>query len=451
MLPKNYFAIDLVHTKEDEFKIIDVHGFSDAVSFTEKAGYKPRFSREYRFMDVVKAMRQGGEKILYLYNPTERLPFVFPEALNKFYESLPAGAAHLGWRDKQKRFYEKINERTFINELKYFAKAAKISDVDFVIGTLDAYLPEKNGIFFTHMDIKKMLEWKDLMPFEDIGLMLLWGHDYSIHPHANTFWYPERKDVDFPVLNSLPVSYALNTHMPKWMARTILEDHEAAFPREMYLGMGLSTAQELEGFRQELTREGVAAVQKPLCVHNGVAVSFLTQKDLTEIVEQEKSLRGKLPEIRETVAGAMNTGFEYTPKDKQNDAFKWYWVKGDKHIYPVAELGASILQEHLEAMPTRSIKTGQLHQGVIRAQLLAGVPIGVMHRFAKTPYQEGETVQLTDRNVKTFWERTDDALEERIVNFLNPLLLELEKRLESRTVAEITEVNDSQVLKRIQS
>jgi len=147
----------------------------------------------------------------------------------------------------------------------------------------------------------------------------------------------------------------------------------------------------------------------------------------------------------------MDAGFEYTPEDKQNDAFKWYWVKGTKHIYPVAELGASILQEHLEAMPTRSIKTGQMHQGVIRAQLLAGIPIGVMHRFAKTQYKEGETVQLTDRDVKTFWERTDDALEERIVNFLNPLLLKLEQRLESRTVAEIAELNDLQVLKRIQS
>ena len=95
MLPKNYFAIDLVHTTDDEFKIIDVHGLSDAISFTEKAGYKPRFSRVYRFMDTVKAMRQGGENILFLYNTTERLPFMFPKSLDKFYERLPPGTAHL--------------------------------------------------------------------------------------------------------------------------------------------------------------------------------------------------------------------------------------------------------------------------------------------------------------------------------------------------------------------
>ncbi len=147
----------------------------------------------------------------------------------------------------------------------------------------------------------------------------------------------------------------------------------------------------------------------------------------------------------------MNTGFEYSAEDKKNNAFRWYWIKGNKMQYPVAEFGASILQEHLEAMPTKSSKTGQLHQGVIRAQLLAGQPIGVMHRFAKTPYKEGETTRLTDKDVHTFWERTDDELEERIVNFLNPILLELENTLEPYTPKEIAQLHDAEVLKRIQS
>jgi hypothetical protein len=451
MLPKNYYGFDIIHTKDDELKIIDTHGLSDAISFSEKAGYKPRLSRIYRFMDALKEMRQGGEKILYLYNQTERKPYNFPKSLNEFYESLPQGTAHLDWRKRQKRFFDSLTEGLFKKELVYLTKAAKRTDVDFVIGTLNAYLSKEESLFFTQMDINKMLEWKEITPFKDIGLAVLWGHDFSIHPDAGVYWYTEHKKTNFLVLNSVQVSYALNTTVPKWTFRKLLEGREDIFPKEMYFGMGLSTPQELGEFRQGLKSDGIVAVQKPLCVHNGISVSFLTQKNLTEIIEQEESLQDSLPETRAKIVKAMNTGLEYSGEDKRNNAFKWYWVIGDKNQYPVAELGASILQEHLEAMPTKSSKTGKLHQGVIRAQLLAGQPIGVMHRFAKTPYKEGETIQLTDRNVHTFWERTDDELEERIVNFLNPILLELENTLKPLTPKEIAQLHDAEVLKRIQS
>ncbi|MBW2986266.1 hypothetical protein KY333_02750 [Candidatus Woesearchaeota archaeon] len=44
----------------------------------------------------------------------------------------------------------------------------------------------------------------------------------------------------------------------------------------------------------------------------------------------------------------------------------------------------------------------------------------------------------------------DDELEERIVNFLNPILLELENTLEPCMPKDIAQLHDAEVLKRIQ-
>gem|GEM_PF-3427932 len=435
MQPKNYYGIDVIHTKEDNFKILDVHGLSDAVSFSEKAGYKPRLSRIYRFMDMLKEISQG-RKILYLYAASERKPYNFPRALEEFYDSLPKGAAHLEWRTEQKAMYDKLTHGMFKKEQEFLTKAAGRSKVEFVFGELLAYVPEK-GVLFDHINIKKMRVWKELAPFDDVGLLLLWGHDYDRHPEAGIYWYTEYEParITFPVLNSVSTSYALNTHVPKWTFRKLLEGQDDIFPKELYFGMGLCKPEELEEFRQSLKSEGIVAVKKPLCTHSGVAVSFLSQEDIKQLIEQEKKL--DLRGIRAKVEEAMNNGFDYTDEDKENDAFKWYWMLGEKWQYPVAELGASILQEYVEAMPTKSNKTGQLHQGVIRAQVLAGKPVAVMHRFPKKPYKEGEILQMTRKEVPTFWERTSDELEERVVRFLNPILASLENKIETYTLLDI--------------
>jgi len=445
MQPKNYYGIDVIHTKEDTFKILDMHGLSDAISFSEKAGYKPRLSRIYRFMDMLKEISQG-RKILYLSVSKERKPYNFPKALEEFYDSLPKGAAHLEWRAEQKVFDENLTHGVFKKEIEFLVKAARRSKVEFIFGDLFAYSPE-DGVLFEHINLKRMEMWKELAPFDDVGLLVLWGHDYERHPEAGIYWYQQYEParITFPVLNSLQISYALNTHVPKWTARNFIENPEEVFPRETYLGMGISTPEELEEFRQTLKPGGIVAVKKPLCTHMGVSVSFLSQEDIKQLIEQEKKL--DLQGIRAKVEDAMDNGFDYTDEDKKNDAFKWYWMLGEKWQYPVAELGASILQEYFEAMPTKSNKTGQLHQGVIRAQVLAGKPIAVMHRFPKKPCKKGEILQMTRKDVPTFWERTSDELEERVVRFLNPILAGLENKIETYDLLDIARIGRAKYLK----
>ncbi|MBU1956274.1 hypothetical protein KKF09_01240 [Patescibacteria group bacterium] len=448
MTSKNYYGIDLILTEDDSFRIIDIHGLSDAVSFSEKAGYHPRLERIYRFMDKLTDIRQDDKPILYIFSNTPNMPFILPDSVNNFLNSLPEGVANLGWTEKLKNYYESLKNNKnglFKKEIQLLNKAAKMKEIDFRIGELLMY--NKEGIVFNHWNIKDWSSVTETISFEDVGLLVNWGHDFATHPKTNFFWKGEPEKILFPVLNSVQAHYVLNTTTPKWIPNLFLQFVEGIMskqiiPRQTYLGMGLSSYSQLKEFAETLSKENIVAVTKPLFAHHGVDHSFLTKKDVDKLILSEKNLERELPEIRERIMEATTKGFKYTKKDSKKNALEWYFVNAEKlRDYPVAAIGSYILQEYINPKPVLSQKTGVLHQGTIRAQILNGETITVMHRFPEQPYQKDETINMTHKNVRTFFERADDELEIKVSEYLIPILENFEKYIEKLSCLKLDYIN----------
>ncbi|MBW6461970.1 MAG: hypothetical protein K0B07_02900 [DPANN group archaeon] len=91
--------------------------------------------------------------------------------------------------------------------------------------------------------------------------------------------------------------------------------------------------------------------------------------------------------------------------------------------------GSCILQEFVDTKPIESIRTGKMHQGVMRAQVVGGQTVAVMYRLPEEEYVEGKFVDMTLCENRTFFERVDDDLEMRVLEFLSPILTSFEEGL----------------------
>ena len=456
---KNYYAFDLIENSEGEFKIVDAHGITDSVGFSERAGYKPRFDRIYRYMDILKGMRRGGERILFLYSKENNSKiFKLPKSLQEYYNKLPKGVAHLKWiddslkrekleRKQYSRNLRKGKKNAFMKELDYLKKAARRSEVDFDYGKFEAYAEDK--ILYTYVDYSNLKGTcfkadNRAVSFDEIGLVVNWGDNTLVHPSSKEYWYGKKSDIPFNFINDANIAELFTLTNPKTVFPFFVMANcgnyfEKLFPEQIYLGMGMSTYESLKEFKDNLeeSENGKVAVKKPLCTHRGIDISFLSKKNLDKIVLNEKKIAGEMPRLRKKFRYKLHTGFRFTAEDEQNDAFRpvLAYKNNGNRIYPFVEMGSYILQEYVEPKPVISKKTGKFHQGPIRVQLLNNQLITAMYRFPKKPYVKGEFVDLTAKNNPTFFERTDEELEERIEHELKPFLSSLEKSLEKSEIS----------------
>ncbi len=456
---KNYYAFDVIENREGEFRIIDAHGLTDSIGFTERAGYKPRFDRVYKYMNILKEMRKGGEKILFTFTEKSGNSEMFrlPKSLEKYYNGLPKGVAHLNWvkdslkrdekeRRKHARYMRKGRKNAFMKDLEYLKKAARHSEVEFDCGVFKAYAEDR--VLYAHVDFSELgkagLRAENKAPkFDEIGLIVNWGDETSVHPSSKNFWYGEKSEVPFNFINDLKVTELFTlagpkTVFPLYVAANCSDYYDKLLPKETYLGMGMSTYETLKNFREELEEKGngKVAVRKPLCTHRGCDVSFLSGRKLNEIVRKERKIDDEIPKLRRKFRRKLKAGFKFTYQDEENHAFiPALNYKGNRNkIYPFVEMGAYTLQEYVDPKPVLSKKTGHLHQGPIRVQLLNGELISAMHRLPKKPYRRGEFVDLTAKNVPTFFERTDDETEKILGSEFKPFLSCLEESMkESKT------------------
>jgi len=412
---KGYFSIDLIIDKNDQIKIIDPHGFGDAISFTERAGYTPRKERIHKFMSLLKD-RANNKKIIHLVNNDKQ--HILSDEVKNFYKSLPDGIAHLEWINEEFERDKTLRPNIMKDELLFFDQAAKAVKADFHPGWLMAYSDE---LWMEEIHVRTMMQQVKKIPYKDIGLIINWGSSFHEHPHGPVFW--TRKPVKLPVLNSSPIQYVFSS-APKSVRTKLLSLFTDALLDEIYVGMAQSSSEDIAAFVDKYE----SFVYKPVCTHSGVDIRFLSKSQAMELSTREKSLDQYHPEIRIKTEKATEAGF--TPNlEKIDSKFKYfngYFAnKENKSVLPLKDMGSYILQERIEARPFKSTKTGLYHTGNIRAQILFGQPIGVMHRFSTEEYN-GTFQNITSKDTKTFWERTDEKLEQRIVDFLVPILTDME-------------------------
>jgi hypothetical protein len=408
---KEYFAVDLIVDKNDMFNIIDIHTFSDAISFSEKAGYTPRKSRISKFMNLAHEQAEK-KKIVHLTEYTHT--YKLPTGVLNFFKSLPKNSYNLNWVKIEIEKNKKFNPTLFKNEILYMEQAARRVGADYIPAHLKYY---GDKLYVDEFSIKKMTEKTTSIPYEDIGLILFWGNDSSKHPGFWAYWDEEKKEL--PTLNSLKTFYFFNS-ASKLNSHVLVDEIVNVLPNTIFVGMANSTSEQLSEFIDKFDN----FVYKPSCTHGGNDINFLSKEEAYKLMENEKKIEPIYDEIKQKISEFENNGFDIE-KNKFNGFFRTDEGKG---IFDLTSLGTYLLQERIIARPFKSTKTGKYHTGTIRAQIYAGEPIGVMHRFSTEEYN-GTFQRITDREHRTFWERTDDSLEKRIVDFLVPIFTKIENEL----------------------
>ncbi|NOQ55446.1 MAG: hypothetical protein GQ477_01425 [Nanohaloarchaea archaeon] len=465
MVFKNYYGIDLVETKCGQFKIIEIHGLTDGVSFSERAKYSPRFSRIYKYVDILKGMRQNGDKIIYSMDIKSSNNHILPRSLKQFYESIPFGFSHLDWiseriesdKDKQKKiedFNKTGNSTEIMNDVNYLKKSARQNGVadDFHIGRALKF--DNDNMYFQEFNFKDMRYDCKIIPRAKIGLFVNWGDNLYFHPKMLAYSYNGNDKDSFEIINTQTISASLGVTVPKWTPRLLIKyfcndiNLDDIFLNEIYLGMGLSSYNEIEQFVCSLSENDVdlLAVKKPMCTHYGTDVSFLNKDVLDDMIEIEKDIYPQLESVRNRIWLANESGFNFSKNDLVNGAFDWPWINSyGRRVYPFVEMGSYILQEFVDTMPVESFKTGKMHQGVIRAQVVGGQTVAVMYRLPEEEYSKGKFVDMTLKENRTFFERADDDLESRVFDFLSHILTSLEENLKAVPINTVEKVRQNEI------
>ena len=408
---KGYFAVDLIIDKEDNINIIDIHGFMDAISFTEKAGYLPRKSRIHKFMQLAKE-KANNKKIIYMAEQIKQ--YDLPDSVFDFFATLPKDSYNLNWIAEERKREKTLTHHIFKNELIYLEQSANLVGADFIAGELVHY---DDKLCFNRFFVKKMLQQVIEIPYDEIGLILFWGNNYVKHPQVQTYWRNEM--VPLPVINNRYVHGMFNSES-KCTSYEALNYVTENIPDTIFIGMARSSSQEISEFVEKYD----SFIFKPVCTHGGIDIRHLSKEEAFDLAKKEKTIEKYYSEINEKINMAETEGFK-----PDEEKFKGFFMANETNPYfPVKNIGTYMLQEKIIARPFKSFKTNLNHTGTIRAQIYAGEPIGVMHRFSTQEYT-GKLQRITDKEHRTFWEKTDEVLEKRIVDFLVPIFEVFEENL----------------------
>lgn len=407
---EGYLNVDLIIDKDDRMHIIDIHGLTDPVTFSENAGYKPRKSRVHRFMDIANEKAQG-KKIIHLLDnhPYDN----YPKGVLDFFKELPKGSYNINWVNELKKDRkEKDKSKILDHELLFLDQAAKRINADYIMGRYAVY---SDNLMLNQINPRNWKCGQVEIPYEEIGLMIIWGNNYFAHPDFDLNW-DEQKVIPLNTINSEKMHLFFN-NLPKVFRSEILNEVGTELPDEILIGMLQSTPDEILEFIQTYD----SFVYKPNQVHSGLDINFLSKEEAMNLYEKEKKLVTRQNEISEKIEYALKDGFEYKP----GKILGHQGTESGKIKYFVDHIGSYILQERIDPRPFKSFKTGKEHTGTIRAQIFANQPIGVMHRFSREEYS-GDFQRISEKEHKTFWERTDEKLEQKIVDYLVPIFTNVE-------------------------
>jgi hypothetical protein len=276
-----------------------------------------------------------------------------------------------------------------------------------------------------------------ILPPDEIGVVVFSGASERFpDDFKEQSWFPS---VNPPLLDQFLEQ--------KWLLPLLLEESPSAelLPRWIPIGMGLRTASEVMEFANGLSApsEFPLAVLRPShhCLSGGLR--FLGRTALRALAARqpaqrlpsnlaEELLDPKISHSYEEISsyrGKLLDNLLRTPGAEVHDH-----GDGTFHYsapYPFLQSTVALLQEHVEARPFRSRRTGKLHRGSLRVVMFDGKIVAAIHCLDQEP-DDGTFRDLARPEVPTFFEAAAPDEEDELQAQLGPFVEELERQFAAR-------------------
>ncbi len=432
----NLYGVDLIFPQDEPSRpqIIDVHGsFTGGFPALRSYGGKERIDR---YLKKISDFAGGG--ILQLYGFWDKIisGYVLPKPLVNLAEEKG------GFVDWIPHLVEKVE---------------RLADLDHCYGESQLFEPSMNrlGVPYYHADglsseggkvtaknfRRKYKEQGETVVLDDRIHLIVFRGSYELRPKCIKDEIPE----GFKVINNPMYDRILQS---KWYISQLMRHtgFEQYFPPQLIIGMGMTGPEQLLDFSEQYNRNrNPSFVRKPSHGRYGTAIIFFGQEEVASLTEHiKKSPESPYEILRQEKEGVVDPHYwkclfeEGISVLKNNDGQEVRISDLDKEVssqilasqipMPIFEYTTNILQPYINAMPVRSKKTGELHQGYVRALICGDELIGAVHRFPEQP-NSSEFVDLNRREVKTLYQPVSPEEETLLEQILIPLFAEYEKQV----------------------
>ena len=452
-MPSNYYAFDLIREEDGQIKILEVGGTRAAgMKFFRNAYGNPAEREVYRkFLEHLKKAAEGGHIFFNTGNLDEVL--VTPREVLDLIDG-----KHSSQKGIQRRLQDKVGvpSPAALEEMHRFEKYAKVNGYKLRLGhSLEVFAEGEPFCFRLLRCIKDGKEaYYKISEGNENGKGTYFQKDQAVYPVAG-----------IPVINSPAVDFSLIAKL--WPALIMREcGHESYFPKQVVVGMGLCSENELREFQSEV----MVVVMKPLISSNSVGVEFLDSKGLifprevfSSPVDIEREFQLTWQEfLQEYFYVPMEFGhhmkkpMKYLPRYKYEKMLKKFLFE-QKHFrdetlddvigsvrYPIHELGGSIVQEYVD--PEIIVKDGQPRKGYIRAYFMGGEFLGAWCRSIRRRLERSDVCNPTTE--KTSFEPVADKTLEEVAAFGSSFIRDYESSLDKlgiRTIADFIRYRDSRI------
>ncbi len=470
-----YYAFDVI-PYQDSFKIIDVTGTNGGGIAKLRTAYGRAVARNKSKIFVSRLGELANGKIIIFAQERPRVYFVHgrTKEAEKFYRENLGWKPLLYWRRDAARCLRKLrieeNSDGYnqnVEEGRIIERCAKDLGIDVVFGCHTMIYRNRFELAYQRREYDNYNEESSSIKTSDVGLYVHWGKIRDAQSEFIAKKFPNITVINPPNLDRIMEC--------KWYFRELVKmqglDH--VFPKSIPVGMGLSTYYQARDLLAQLNSKNnwPVVVLKPSMTWGGWGVRMINPQDINKFLGKicVKSSDFNLEELVENSVvtadwnedadisrcGIMTdeNGCCFSPGwdlwedlEKKNKRIKELFEEKQKKIpkrskhhisprfFPLFEYASGFLEEFLQPGIIRSKRTGQEHAGYIRVCVFDKEIIIAMWRLQKDPYN-GQYQSFVGENCRTFFEGCDQDTEQRLKEFLTPVINAFEaeffKRIQS--------------------
>ena len=443
---KNYYSIDCLKDRNGRLFVAEIQGsWSAGMKFFRNAYGNPAEAKVYEDYFKVLSGFANGKTIYYnWFAPTNIL--AVPSAVTPLLNSTHSAQPGI-FEAYQKKAAE--SAQSSIEEHNRIERFASRKGINAKFGKSLFRLGKPTSEFF-YCAIVDLVE-------EQIKEYAL---KEGVYVQRGQTSYPS---LNMPMINNPAADFSvLNKLWPTLILREFGKDYY--FPEHIFVGMGLSSEEELRDFLASESR----VVVKPTTGSFGFGLEFKLASDLAFPKEVHTSPCGLDEKNPITWAQALDTR-AYVPIDFGVDSkidLRNYLHIMERSLkkstvsnlqeevacigFPVHESGSALIQRYVDAELIKG-KDGQFHKGYIRAFFMGDRFLGAWYRLPVTAQTEDEFLDI--RAQRTFFNPVSDETLDQVEKFGRDFIEDYESALENlglKTTQDVVAFRNKKIQKMIQ-